>query len=224
MFSAIAGRYDLLNSLLSLRRDRAWRRSAASRAAPGTGGLALDVATGTGELARHLARQNGEVRVIGVDFCPEMLAKARAKFAGSPDGARVHLAIGDVLQLPFPDNTFDCVTIGFGLRNVTDIAATFAEMARVARPGGRVVSLELTLPSSSLLRGLYGRGLSRIAPLAGRVVSGNREAYTYLPDSILEFPSPEDVAQVMRDAGLGDVEVHRFTFGAATVHTGVKRG
>jgi len=224
MFSAIAERYDLINSLLSLRRDAAWRRFSASKATAGGGQLALDVATGTGELARHLARQNHEIKIIGVDFCPGMLAKAGSKLGRSLPEDRLQLVLGDILQLPFPDNTFDCVTIGFGLRNVTDVGVAFGEMARVAKPGGRVVSLELTRPSSSLMRALHGFGVSLVSPLLGWAVARNRGAYTYLPESILEFLSPEDVARVMRSAGLEQVEIHRLTLGAATVHTGIKQG
>ena len=224
MFTAIAGKYDLLNSLLSFGRDRAWRKFAISKCSLRPGELALDVATGTGEVARILAQHYSGIKIVGVDFCLEMLARARAKLATSPDGRRIQLIPGDALRLPFPDSTFDCVTIGFALRNVTDIASAFGEMARVVKPGGRVVSLELTRPSSRVVRAIYYFYIFRIAPHIGGLISGRRKAYTYLPESILEFPSPEEVKRIMTEGGLEKVETYRLTFGAATVHVGIKRG
>ncbi|MEE8469971.1 MAG: bifunctional demethylmenaquinone methyltransferase/2-methoxy-6-polyprenyl-1,4-benzoquinol methylase UbiE [Dehalococcoidia bacterium] len=222
LFTGVADSYDLLNSLLSLGRDRAWRRFTASRAAVGPGVLALDVATGTAELARHLARQNGGSTVVGIDFCPGMLEKARTKLDASSDGKGIELVLGDVLQLPFPENTFDCVTIGFGLRNVADIIVALQEMARVVKPGGKVVSLELTRPSSSLARAVHTFCLFRIVPHFGWLISGSREAYTYLPESIMGFPSPVEVQEIMQKAGIQKVETYSLTFGIATVHAGIK--
>ena len=222
MFTTIADRYDLLNTLLSFRRDRTWRSFAASRSEIPVGGLVLDIATGTAELARHLARQDCKSTIIGIDSCSEMLTKAKAKLATSPEKNRIQLVLGDALKLPFLDNTFDYVTIGFALRNVTNIPGTFREMARVAKPGSMVVSLELTRPSSSLARAVYYLYLRRIAPHVGRLISGKREAYTYLPESILEFPPPEEVKEIMQEAGLQKMKIYRLTLGAATVHTGIK--
>lgn len=222
MFAAIAGRYDLINTLLSLGRDGAWRRFAATKACLHDGGLAVDVATGTAELAQHLARQNSHGTVVGIDFCPEMLSRARSKLHCPPYGDRIELVLGDVLRLPFLDNAFDCATVGFGLRNVADVGLAFREMARVVKPGGRVVSLELTRPYSRIAAALHRFFLFRIARYIGWLVSGNREAYTYLPKSIMEFPSPEEVREVMQRAGMEKVESFRLTFGIATVHTGVK--
>jgi demethylmenaquinone methyltransferase/2-methoxy-6-polyprenyl-1,4-benzoquinol methylase len=224
MFATIADRYDLLNSLLSFRRDGAWRRFAVSKSGLQPGGLALDVATGTAELARRLARRNSGSMIIGMDFSRDMLSRARAKLANLSGAGRIELVLGDALSLPFPDNTFDCATIGFALRNVASIADTIGEMARVVRPGGRVISLELTRPSSSLVRAIYYVYLFRIAPYIGGLISGRRQAYTYLPESILEFPSPEEVREIMREAGLRGVETHRLTLGIATVHVGIKAG
>ena len=222
MFAAIADYYDPVNSLLSFRRDGGWRRFAASKAGIRPGALALDVATGTGELARHLSRQDGESTVIGIDFCPNMLQKAKAKLVASLGEIVIELVLGDVLQLPFRDDTFDCVTIGFGLRNVADMGATLREIARVAKSGSRVVSLELTRPPSLIARALHNFGLFRIVPYVGWLISGNREAYTYLPDSIKRFPSPEEVKETMEEAGLQEVEIYRLTLGIATVHVAVK--
>jgi demethylmenaquinone methyltransferase/2-methoxy-6-polyprenyl-1,4-benzoquinol methylase len=224
MFGAIAGSYDAVNSVLSLRRDGSWREFAASTAGVGPGGLVLDVATGTGELARSLARRNGGCRVVGLDFCAPMLERARAKAGASCEGGTIEPVLGDVLELPFPDETFDCATIGFGLRNVADVRGAFREMARVVKAGGAVVSLELTRPGPSLLRALHAFFMFRVAPHVGKLMSGSQEAYTYLPESICEFPSPEEIKALMEAEGLLDVRIHRLTLGIATVHAGVKAG
>ena len=224
MFSAIARRYDLINTLLTLGRDSGWRRFVASQAGSGPGGLVLDVATGTGELARQLSRANSESVVVGMDFCETMLRGARPKVKADPRSGPVELVLGDALHLPFADNTFDCVTIGFALRNVADIPAAFGEIARVARPGGRVVSLEIVRPSSRLAISLQGIVLRRLAPLVGGLISGNREAYRYLPASVEEAPSADEVRAVMQEAGLGKVVVRRLSLGMATVHMATKSG
>ena len=223
MFTAIAGTYDLLNSLLSFGQDAAWRRFAVSKCGLPADGPILDVATGTAELACRLARHNNGGRIVGVDFCPDMLARAKAKLSTPDNDKRIELVLGDALRLPFPDNSFSCVTIGFALRNVSSIEAAFGEMARVTRPGGRVVSLELTRPTSRLVKLFHHLYLHHIAPYIGRLISRNREAYIYLPDSILEFPPPEQVVRVMEEAGLENVETYRLTFGVVTVHAGMKK-
>ena len=144
------------------------------------------------------------------------------KLPTSLAGERIYLVQGDALRLPFPDDTFDCLTIGFALRNVTSIASLFAEMNRVTKPGGKMVSLELTRPSLRILGLLHKLYIKVVIRLVGGVVSGKWDAYTYLPQSILEFPSPREVQKVMEDAGWSRVEISRLTFGAATVQTGIK--
>jgi demethylmenaquinone methyltransferase/2-methoxy-6-polyprenyl-1,4-benzoquinol methylase len=224
LFTAIAGNYDLFNSMLSLRRDNAWRRFAVSRCNSRPGGLVLDVAIGTGEFARHISQRNYRSTIIGVDFCSEMLLKAKGKLTALPNGNLIELVLGDILRLPFPGNIFECATIGFALRNVADIESAFYEINRVVKPGGTVVSLELTRPSFFPARILHNFILFRIAPLLGRFISGSREAYMYLPDSIAAFPSPKDVQATMEKAGLRDVEIYRLTLGMATVHVAIKGG
>jgi demethylmenaquinone methyltransferase/2-methoxy-6-polyprenyl-1,4-benzoquinol methylase len=224
MFADIARRYDLLNSVLSFGRDSGWRRFALARISEIPHESILDLATGTGKIALLAARRNPASTVVGVDFCPEMLAVAKSGVAVNSIGERVHLMQGDALQLPFPDNTFDCITIGFALRNVTSIAQLFAEMARVTKPGGKMVSLELTRPSVRLLNPLHKMYIKIVIRFIGGVISGKWTAYTYLPRSILEFPSPQEVQKVMEDDGWSNVEIHRLTFGTATVQTGVKEG
>lgn len=222
MFSTIAGSYDRLNRLFSLRQDTAWRRFAISKCDIEPGGLVLDAATGTGEMARLLMRQHSGCTVVGVDFCPAMLARARTKLTTATNDRRTHLIQADVLRLPFPDDTFDCATIGYALRNVVSIADAFREMARVVKPGGRVVSLELTQPSSWLVRTLHHLYMWRFMQLVGTLASGNREAYRYLPRSIAELIPPQEIKRLMEQAGLRQVEFFRLTLGVATVHAGTK--
>jgi len=218
MFSAIAGRYDLLNRVLSLGMDMAWRRFAVSRCSADDRSLALDVATGTGDMALLLAERNRTV--VGLDFCTEMLGKARAKTARAEKGGRIRLIQGDALRLPFPDAAFDCAAICFALRNVTSISDLFHEIARVLKPGGSVVSLELTRPRAPLLKKLHSIYMWHIIKYIGGLISGNRGAYSYLPESIVEHITPEEVKKIMQDAGFRDVEMYRLSLGAATVHVG----
>jgi len=185
-------------------------------------GLILDLATGTGKIALLAARRNPASTILGVDFCPQMLAVARDKVKVVLLESRVLLVQGDALRLPFPDSSFDCVTIGFALRNVTSIASLFSEMARVTKPGGKMVSLELTRPSVRILEPLHKLYIRIVIRCVGGIVSGKWDAYTYLPQSILEFLSPQEVKKVMEDAGWRKVEIHRLTFGTATVQTGMK--
>ena len=220
MFASIARRYDLLNAILSFGFEKGWRRFAIAQIEGIPHGLILDLATGTGKIALLAARRNPASAVVGVDFCLEMLHVARSRKV--LDVNRVHLVQGDALQLPFSDNTFDCITIGFALRNVTSIASLFAEMSRVAKPGGKMVSLELTRPSARVIEPLHKLYIKVVIRCVGGIISGKWDAYTYLPRSILEFPSPQEVQKVMEAAGWRNVEIHRLTFGTATVQTGVK--
>lgn len=220
MFTAIAGRYDLLNRVLSLGMDMAWRRFAVSMCTNDNSSLVLDVATGTGDMALLLAERN--CTVVGLDFCPDMLDKARIKAARAEHGERIRLVKGDALRLPFPDSAFDCAAIGFALRNVTDIAGVFLEIARVLRPGGSVVSLELTRPRPPVLKMLHSIYMRHLLRYVGGLISGNRSAYSYLPESIVEHITPEEVRKIMQDVGFRDVEFHRLSLGTATVHAGEK--
>lgn len=222
MFGRIARHYDRLNRLLSAGRDLAWRRLAADLAGLSPQGLALDVATGTGDLAMELARRAPAGRVVGLDFSPPMLALAQAKVRRAGLAGRLEFLLGDALRLPFPEATFDAVTTGFSLRNVTSLPQLFAEMRRVVRPEGRVVCLEIARPEQPLVQRLYFAYFYRLAPLIGGLLSGDREAYRYLPDSLISLPSPAGLQALLEAAGLRQVHYHRLSLGVAAVHVGVR--
>jgi len=221
MFANISARYDLLNHLLSFGTDRRWRYKVARMLGSGRGGSArfLDVACGTGDLALTLFAVTG-ARVIGADFCRPMLERAQAKAATG------HLAIpfveGDALQLPFPDESFDGVTIAFGLRNLASFAGGLKELLRVVRPGGTVVVLEFSKPWVPGFRTLFQFYFHRVLPLLGGALSGSKSAYEYLPDSVDRFPDQEELARLMRKVGFSDVEYLNLTAGIAAIHSGKK--
>jgi len=216
MFSSISGQYDLLNTLLSVNRDKAWREFTATCAKPGSG-IGLDVATGTGKLAQELLKasvDNGSV--IGIDFCEDMVKIAKQNVDG------IGFILGDAEALPFSDNTFDCATIGFSMRNVNNIGKTFNEMARVVRSDGKVVCLEFSPPPRGLRGKAYTLYIKTVLPFLGLIIARNRDAYTYLPKSIMAFHQPEGLKQIMVSAGLRDVKYHRLSFGIVYVHEGTK--
>lgn len=221
MFARIVPKYDLMNTLMTAGMDRQWRRTAARVAYP-KGGLALDVGTGTGELALELARQ-GARAVIGVDFVREMLEVGRAKVVQHRLSDRVSFVVGDAQRLPFPDGSFDCVTNGFLLRNVADLKVTFAEFQRVLKPGGRLVCLEITHPPTWLAP-FFRAYFYGFVPLLGSLVTGQGNAYRYLPHSLTPFPTADGLAQLMREAGLTQVRYRRLGLGTVTVHVGQKPG
>lgn len=226
MFGAIAGRYDLLNSVLSLWTHKWWRRIALRACRLQLGMTALDVGAGTADMAIGMAVQVGPSgQVIGVDFCEPMLRVGAVKVAASKEKghacAPVHLVTGDAQALPLADNLADATLSAFMLRNVTDAAGAFREMARVTRPGGTVVALDLARPSFPPLRALYYLYFYHILPCIGGLLS-DRKAYTYLPNSLTAFHSVADLAAMMRDAGLQDVRVLRPTGGIVAIHVGRK--
>lgn len=220
MFARIAPSYDLMNRLMSVGRDRGWRRQTVDLAAPPPGGLALDVATGTGDLALLLAERTG--RVVGSDACAGMVGPGVGKVAGSGLGSRIRFVLSDAQELPFQDERFDCVTVGFGVRNMGDPLAAFSEMRRVVKSGGNVVCLEIMPPSGGLLGRLYKLYLTRLVPLLGGLVSGQPEAYRYLSDSVLGFASPEELSSIMERAGLVQVTHRALNFGSIAIHVGTR--
>ncbi|TFH65300.1 MAG: class I SAM-dependent methyltransferase [Gemmatimonadales bacterium] len=219
MFAAIAPRYDLLNHVLSLNIDRVWRRRAVAqlgweRVPEGT---YLDICSGTMDLAAALGGLPGFAgRVIGADFVHEMLVRGRLK---SP---RIVALAADALDLPFSDRRFDGATVGFGVRNLVDLDQGLREAARVLKPGAKLVILEFTIPPRRPLRTAYLAYFTRVLPAIGRLVSKHRTAYTYLPESVLSFPSPEELAQRMRDTGFEGVEYCAMTGGICAWHVGTR--
>lgn len=220
MFGQIAARYDLLNTLMTFGLDAGWRRRAVAAAALPAGGWALDVGTGTGALARALARAAPNAQVIGVDFAAPMLA--RAARGTSSTGARIRFVRADAQALPFPADTFDCVTSAFTIRNVADRLAAFREQARVLKPGGRVVCLELTWPRAPLFRPVFRAYFRYWVPILGGLLAGSARAYTYLPESVAQFPGPEALAKLLRTAGFVAVRYELLGGGTVALHVGVR--
>ncbi len=216
MFGRIVPRYDLLNRLMSLGMDGRWRRAAAAAAQPANC-LALDVGTGTGDLALEL-RRRGASHVVGADFSSEMLARAGAK-ATAAGYTEISWALADALALPFPQATFDCVTNAFLLRNLGDLRAGLAEMARVLKPGGRLVCLDATRPPG-LFGSLYRLYFSRLLPPLAGAISGDRAAYRYLPNSLEGSPKAPELAAILADIGLSDIRFRPLAGGAVALHTG----
>ncbi|HEY0070575.1 MAG TPA: ubiquinone/menaquinone biosynthesis methyltransferase, partial [Chloroflexia bacterium] len=218
MFGRIAWRYDLMNRIMSFGQDGRWRRYTVDQARPTAGGLAIDVATGTGRIAQELAGRG--MRVVGVDLTVEMMLQGRRDGVG--DGEPVYFAGGDALSLPFPDDTFDCLTTGFAMRNVIDIEGAFREMRRVLKPGGRLVCLEVGRPRFAVYRFFHRLHTRFVVPVLGRLVVGDADAYNYLPSSMGKFPPPNELALIMRKTGLKNVRFRQLTFGAVAVHRGTK--
>lgn len=222
MFGAIAPRYDFLNRLLSFGIDRRWRTKAVSLLKYQEGSRILDVATGTGDVALEIAlRTPRSVKITGADFCKEMVDLGVVKVAASPYADRIDFKVAPCEDLPFADNTFDSITIAFGIRNVVDRRLGLAEMWRVLRPGGRMIILEFSTPRSQLFRQLYYFYFRRLLPIVGGLFS-RYNAYKYLPDSVLEFPSQEEFSRMMADAGFRSIQLHELTFGIATIYAGEK--
>jgi ubiquinone/menaquinone biosynthesis methyltransferase len=218
MFDRIAGRYDLMNSVMTAGLHHRWRARAVELAGVGPGDRALDVCCGTGDLALELKRHAGERgRVVGIDFSDSMLSLVREKAARA--GLEVEFVQGNALELPFEDSSFDAATVGFGVRNVVDLDRAIAEMARVVRPGGRVVILEITSPERPPLSWFYAVWFDRVVPVLG-AVSGEREAYSYLPESVRRFPPAPGLAKLMYDRGLRDVRYLVLAGGIIAIHAG----
>ncbi len=216
MFDRIARVYDVMNSVMTAGLHHRWRRRAVELAQVGAGDRALDVATGTGDLAIELSRRvapGGEV--IGSDFSDTMLELARKK---APD---LTFEWGNALELPYEDASFDAVTVGFGARNFSELDTGLAEMARVAKPGGRVVVLEITTPERPPLSWFFGLWFDRVVPLLGKL-AGDPDAYSYLPSSVRRFPGPSELGAELARAGLVDVRWVLTAGGIIAIHVGTK--
>ena len=211
MFDRIARVYDLMNTVMTAGLHHRWRERAVDLAQVGAGARALDVATGTGDMAIALARRGAEV--VGSDFSEQMLALAREKAPG------IEFEWGNALELPYEDESFDAATVGFGARNFGDLRAGLAEMARVVRPGGRVVVLEITTPQRPPLSWFFSLWFDRLVPLIGRL-AGDPDAYSYLPSSVRRFPGPEALGAELAAVGLVDVRWLLTAGGIIAIHSG----
>ena len=222
MFGTIAPRYDFLNRMLSFGIDRRWRKKAVRLLKYREGARILDVATGTGDVALEIARTTPpSVKITGADFCKEMVDLGQLKAAQSAYAGRIDFTVAPCEDLPFPNETFDSITIAFGIRNVVDRKLGLAEMWRVLRPGGRMIILEFSTPRSQLFRQIYYFYFRRLLPVIGGLFS-KFDAYKYLPDSVLEFPSHEEFAAMIEDAGFHSVHIRELTFGIASIYVGEK--
>jgi demethylmenaquinone methyltransferase/2-methoxy-6-polyprenyl-1,4-benzoquinol methylase len=222
MFGAVAARYDLLNHLLSLNIDRSWRRSAVRRLRPELarpGVRVLDLCCGTGDLLFALEAEC-HAAVLGCDFSHPMLVLARRKAARR--GVPAHFMEADALRLPLPDASLDLIATAFGFRNLANYRHGLAEMARVLRPGGVAAILEFSQPPHPLVSALYGFYSRRVLPVIGGAVSGSREAYAYLPESVRRFPGAEELADDMQRAGFQQVRFERMTSGIVALHLGTR--
>jgi len=223
LFDSIAPRYDLLNHLLSLRGDLYWRKVAVQEL-KGFEGWILDIATGTGDIAIETVHQNGLHRkVIGLDFSRPMIKGARQKIVKKDLSQTIALTLGDALFLPFRENTFSASIIAFGLRNILNKEQALSEMVRVVKEGGKVIILEFTFPQRGLMRRLYPFYFERVLPWVGGFISGDRDAYAYLPESVSHFRYAENYEEMMRGSGLETVSSRRLTFGIASIIEGTKK-
>jgi demethylmenaquinone methyltransferase/2-methoxy-6-polyprenyl-1,4-benzoquinol methylase len=221
MFDRVASRYDALNSVMTAGLHHGWRKRAGDRAELAPGDSALDICCGTGDLALELAgRASPGGHVVGCDFSEPMLDLAREKAAQrGAEGVRFEWA--DALSLPYDAGRFDAVTVGFGVRNLADLERGLAEMARVLRPGGRLVILEITQPSRPPLSTFFSLWFDRIVPLLGSF-SDESEAYAYLPESVRSFPPPQRLAELMDGAGLSEIRWTILAGGIIAIHSGVR--
>lgn len=222
-FNDIAKNYDLLNTLMSLGRDKSWRRFAVNRCELVPGADVLDVCCGTGYLSMQLSETVGSTgRVTGLDFSENMLSVARQNMEGFPLRKVITLVQGNAMELPFADNTFDGATVGWGLRNLPDLRQGIREMARVVKPGKKVVSLDMGKPSMPVFKQGYWLYFDKLVPLLGKLFAGKRGAYQYLHDSAREFPAQQHLAEIFAECGLTETRYHNLLGGVVAVVEGRK--
>jgi demethylmenaquinone methyltransferase/2-methoxy-6-polyprenyl-1,4-benzoquinol methylase len=223
LFDTIAPSYDFLNHLLSLRRDFYWRKMAV-RELKEVGGWILDIATGTGDVAVQIIQRNGcQKKVFGLDFSEPMIKRAQQKILRKGLFQSIALSRGDANDLPFRENTFNASIIAFGLRNIPNKRQALFEMIRVTKKEGKVIVLEFTFPRDVLMRRLYPFYLKKCLPWLGGLISGDRGAYAYLPESVTQFPHAEDYEEMLKRSGLEEIRSRRLTFGIASIISGIKR-
>lgn len=219
MFAGIAGRYDLMNRLMTFGQDMKWRRRVIELSRIPSGGRLLDIATGTGDIAAVALENDPTIQPVGGDFTLEMMQAGREDYT---ERAPIQWVGSDTLALPFPDNYFDAVTSGFLMRNVIDVEGAFQEQMRVTKPGGRVVVLETSPPKDNALKPFIMIHLNYILPTMGRMIAGSSDAYSYLPASTKMFQSPENLAAGMQGLGFTEVDYEMYNFGTIAIHSATK--
>lgn len=222
VFESIAPKYDMMNDLLSFRRHKAWRKFTMKKLNVQQGQSAIDIACGTCDWTISLAEASGSGHIVGLDFSEKMLEIGAMKVKEKQLQQQIELRQGNAMSLPFNDDTFDYATIGFALRNVPDLVQVLKEMRRVVKPGGKVVSLELSKPSWQPFKGIYYFYFQRILPLLGKLVAKRYEQYKWLPESLVHFPDYKELANIFREVGLEEVQVFPLTGGIAALHIGTK--
>ncbi|BBI33195.1 demethylmenaquinone methyltransferase [Cohnella abietis] len=222
VFESIASDYDKMNDMISFRRHRAWRRFTMRKMDVKPGQTSLDLCCGTCDWTLSLAKASDKGKTIGLDFSRNMLDIGQAKIDKLGMGNQITLVQGDAMDLPFEDNTFDFVTIGFGLRNIPDIVKTLKEMKRVVKPGGKIVCLELSKPTWQPFKALYYFYFNRVLPLMGKWFVKRYEQYRWLPESLVPFPDLQALAELFRSIGMRNVKAYPLTGGVAALHIGTK--
>ncbi|MCP4631706.1 MAG: bifunctional demethylmenaquinone methyltransferase/2-methoxy-6-polyprenyl-1,4-benzoquinol methylase UbiE [candidate division Zixibacteria bacterium] len=220
IFSTITPHYDRMNRILSARRDVSWRRFMIRRI-PANALEVLDVATGTGDVVIDIAKLRPDIKVTGIDFVKEMLDLAVEKTKNKTPEAKIDYVLGDAMELPFEDNRFDVATIAFGMRNIPGKLGALLEMARVVKPGGKLMVLEMTFPRNIRLRRFFHWYLNNTLPVLGKVIARNRDAYNYLSESIQDFLHPDELTSLFEEAGLKDTKEYPLTLGITYLHEGI---
>lgn len=225
MFNSIAKNYDLMNTLMSFGLDKSWRRLTVKRSELRAGGVGLDVCCGTGMLTMEQARVAGRAgSITGLDFSENMIGVARQNIKDFEFKDSIQFVQGDAMNLPFADNTFDCATVGWGLRNIPDLRQAVQEMARVVKPGGKVLSLDMAQPMTPVFKELYWLGFNKVVPAVGRLLSGNKKAYAYLHDSAKVFVHQKELADIFAKAGLVESRYINLCGGVVAIVEGRKPG
>jgi demethylmenaquinone methyltransferase/2-methoxy-6-polyprenyl-1,4-benzoquinol methylase len=222
VFESIAPKYDMMNDILSFRRHKAWRSFTMRKMEIKPGQTSLDLCCGTCDWTIALANASGNGQTVGLDFSRNMLDIGQGKIDKLGLGDQIQIIQGNAMEIPFPDNSFDFVTIGFGLRNVPDIVKTLKEMKRVVRPGGKIVCLELSKPTWQPFKGIYYFYFEKLLPLMGKWFVKRYEQYRWLPESLASFPDLQALAELFRDVGIRNVKAYPLTGGVAALHIGMK--
>ncbi|MFD2612014.1 demethylmenaquinone methyltransferase [Paenibacillus gansuensis] len=222
VFESIAPKYDMMNDLLSFRRHKAWRKFTMRRMNMKPGDTAIDLCCGTCDWTIAMAEESGSGPMVGLDFSQNMLNVGEHKIREAGRAEQIRLVQGNAMELPFPDNSFDYATIGFGLRNVPDLMKVLREMQRVVKPGGKVVCLELSKPTKNPFKSIYYFYFQRVLPMVGKLVVKRYEQYKWLPDSLAAFPDHVQLKKHFEETGLQHVEAYPLTLGIAALHIGTK--